>query len=532
MANPAPIPLSTPAQTQTSGAKDFVTAAARPRVWATVGQGIVNEVFWPRADQPQVKDLGFLVRADGGADGPRWWEVKAQASYTVVSDPDPAVPLATIEHTADFYRLTVRVIPDPNHDAVLVQFNLRGADAAAPQPLRLYALLAPHMGYYTAQARGTGPDRRCHLGEDNYAWIQDGALYASTPQQPYTRVLCLVAEPSFARASAGYVGYTDGWSDLHDDNTMTWTYDSAGPGVIALTGELLAPGGRLSGTLALGFGSTPEAAGDAARQALAQGSEVTATEVAEQWRLWSAGLQLPGTGDALSAHIADAVRQSASVLRLCRDPATGGVVAGLSTPWGDTTNAADGYHLVWCRDGSETALALAALGDSDTGFHLLEFLQRQQVLGGVDDGSWGRCYFLDGTTLPGQQLDETAFPILLASKFAELGAPLPAATADMVRRAAGYLARFGPVYGEDRWEESAGGSPYTIAVIIAALIAAAESLPAEEQGYLLSLADNWNERLEDFCYIAGTGIDQANGVAGHYVRLGRPEMPVHLVLQP
>lgn len=527
VASPAPPPGAQAPQAQTSGAKDTVTAAATPRVWATVGQGIVNEVFWPAVDQPQVKDFGFLVRTGDGADAV-WVEVKAEASYTVVRNPDPAVPLATIEHVGPFYGLAFEVVPDPHHDAILVDFVLTRPDGHPAQPLQLYALLAPRLGYSTSAAGATGSDGRCHLGEDNYAWVANGALYASTPQQERASALCLIAEPGFNRAGVGYVGSTDGWSDLHDDNAMTWTYEAAGPGVVALTGELAAPTGQLSGTLALGFGATPEAAASAAQQALAQGSDATRNEVAAEWRGWASTLGVPGTADGLSAAVADAVQQSATVLRLCRDPTTGGVVAGLSTPWGDGTNAVDGYHLVWCRDGSETALALAALGDPATGYDLLTFLQAHQVADGAEDGSWGRCYFLDGSTLPGQQLDETAFPVLLAAKFAELGFAVPAPTPQMVRRAVGYLARFGPVYAEDRWEESAGGSPYTIAVIICALVAAAGVLDPVEADYALSLADNWNERLEDFCYIGGTGIDRAYAVEGHYVRLGRPNTPVHL----
>ena len=40
------------------------TALGPPRLWFIVGFGIVNEVYYPRVDIPQVRDLGFLV-ADG-----------------------------------------------------------------------------------------------------------------------------------------------------------------------------------------------------------------------------------------------------------------------------------------------------------------------------------------------------------------------------------------------------------------------------------------------------------------------------------
>ena len=45
------------------------------RLWFTIGFGIVNEVYYPRVDIPQIRDLGFIV---AGADG-FWSEVKRNA---------------------------------------------------------------------------------------------------------------------------------------------------------------------------------------------------------------------------------------------------------------------------------------------------------------------------------------------------------------------------------------------------------------------------------------------------------------------
>jgi len=64
-----------------------MTALGTSRVWATTGQGIVNEVYWPAVDQPQVKDFGFLI---GGAG---WWrEVKRVGNYTL-STPEAGLML-------------------------------------------------------------------------------------------------------------------------------------------------------------------------------------------------------------------------------------------------------------------------------------------------------------------------------------------------------------------------------------------------------------------------------------------------------
>jgi glucoamylase len=514
--NPAPGPSAERPQRQTwtSGAKDTITTSLTARIWATVGKGVVNEVFWPAVDQPQVKDFGFLVRAGSGADAV-WRELKAEGGYTVEPHPDPGVPLARVTHTGTFYRFSFEVIPDPDHDALLMDYRLSRAPDAAPGTVHLYPLLAPHLGSYTASA---GPD----TGTDNVAWLQDGALFARDNDR---HALCLVADPGFHRASVGYVGISDGWSDLYAHSAMEWEYTSAGPGVVAMMGELSAPTGELAGTLALGFGADAAEAESNARASLLAGTAGVRAALVRQWQQYAQSLTLPDAGQAITAPVAAAVKQSATVLRCCVDRSTGGVVAGLSTPWGDNTNDPGGYHMVWCRDGSETALALAALGDLGTGSALLDFLAAQQRLDGTqaDAGSWGRCYFLDGSSLPGLQLDEAAFPVLLAAKLEELGVTLPDRIRTMVRQAVRYLVRNGPVHSPDavdRWEETAGGSPYTLALIVAALVAAAPLLREPERRYVLALADNWNERIEEFSYVAGTEVDRAFATAGHYVRIG------------
>jgi glucoamylase len=102
-------------------------------LWATLGHGIVNEVYWPATGIPQIRDLGFIVAAGG-----RWVEVKRQNRYTLTT-PAPWRPLAKVVHTGDGYELTLEFLPDPTRDVLLISYALDGAD------LRLYPLLAPHL---------------------------------------------------------------------------------------------------------------------------------------------------------------------------------------------------------------------------------------------------------------------------------------------------------------------------------------------------------------------------------------------------
>ena len=86
--------------------------------------------------------------------------------------------------------------------------------------------------------------------------------------------------------------------------------------------------------------------------------------------------------------------------------------------------------------------------------------------------------WLDGTPYwDGIQMDETALPILLVdlcSRTRRAEVRRPPAYWPMIRRAAAFIVRHGPVSPQDRWEEDPGYSPFTIGAEIASLLVAAE----------------------------------------------------------
>src|SRR5258705_2009161 len=112
---PAPLPPAQAIQSWTSGAKALVmTALGHPgasRVWATTGQGIITEIYWPAVDQPQVKDLGFLIG------GPGWWQEGQRAGKYKPSTPEPRLRLSAILHTrcGQAEQLSLRPVGGPEH---------------------------------------------------------------------------------------------------------------------------------------------------------------------------------------------------------------------------------------------------------------------------------------------------------------------------------------------------------------------------------------------------------------------------------
>jgi glucoamylase len=326
--------------------------------------------------------------------------------------------------------------------------------------------------------------------------------------------LCLLADPPFAETSVGFVGASDGWQDLAAHGAMTWHFDRAEHGNVALMGRLGAP----AGTVVLGLAETAEGARTAARASVADGWTSICDRFVAAWRTWASGLHLPA---GLEAELVEPVRRSAAILRCHEDVAfPGAMVASLSVPWGNGRSDLGGYHLVWTRDCVESAFALLVAGQVEDCRRVLTWLVATQQ----PDGHWFQNSTPDGRPYwTGIQLDEVALPVVLATRLAEFGHPPVHGVPEMVRRAAGFIAANGPSSPQDRWEENPGVSPFTIAAAVAALYGAARWLEPDDAAYVVSLAASWNAQIEDWTYVTGSATDVRHGAAGHYVRLGRVE---------
>jgi glucoamylase len=143
------------------------------------------------------------------------------------------------------------------------------------------------------------------------------------------------------------------------------------------------------------------------------------------------------------------------------------------------------------------------------------------------DGHWSQNMWVNGSPYwDGIQMDETAMPILLvdlAFREKALDDTAVARFWPMVRKAAGYLVRNGPVSPQDRWEEDPGYSPFTVAAEIAALLAAADLAGLNHEPaiakYLREIADVWHASIDRWMYASGTNWCHQFSVAGYYVRI-------------
>ncbi len=459
---------------------------------------------WARAC---TRDLGLLV-TDGVA---YFSEEKRHCLYKNVPY-RPGVPVYQLTNTEleGRYRIEKEIFSDPYRNVVLQKAKFIPLDGELSR-YRLYALLAPHLANF-----GTG----------NTAWVGD---YKGVPMLFAERdrtALALACSVPWKKMSAGFVGFSDGWQDLSKNFQMAWEYTRAEDGNVALTGEIDLAACNGEFVLALGFGGIWSAAGQEVRSSLIESYDGLRDQYVQDWEEWQR--ELLELDSPRREH--DLYRASAVVLRTHESKDfLGGVIASLSIPWGFNKGDEDlgGYHLVWPRDLVETAGGFLAAGAKSDAVRVLRYLESTQET----DGRWGQNMWLDGRLYwSGLQMDETAFPILLVDilrRYApdELG-PLDRWW-KFVHRAASFVVRYGPVTQQDRWEEDAGYSPFTLAVEISALLAAADLADAvgesKTAGYLRDTADNWNQNVERWTYATDTIFARRVGVEGYYVRISPDE---------
>ena len=487
----------------TSSDKDAVGTAysASSRVWFTCSHGILNEIYHPTIDRAQVRDMEFLV-----TDGETFVHEEKRDLVSAFEYIDAeALGVRYVNRDPEGrYTLTKEIVSDPHYSVVLMRVRLEGHEGLLPR-LRVYALLAPHLDGGGAGNTARAVDIAGH--KVLLAWKNQWSL-------------AMAANCGFSRVSCGFVGASDGWRDLKDNFRMDWEFGSATGGNVAVMGELdLKCGAEF--TLAIGLGEGLHTAAQTAMRALAMPFEAHRSRFIAQW-------ERAANPEWLAAKAQDGgkvMRVSHNVLLAHEDKTyAGAFVASASIPWGQVKSDDDmgGYHLVWTRDMVQTATALLACGHVATARRALVYLACTQE----PDGGFAQNFWIDGTPYwSGEQLDEVAFPVLLAWRLWKADALGELDIFPFVERAAGYLVRHAPITHQERWEENAGYSPSTLAAVIAGLICAAEMARAHESaelGQFLEEFADWIEgHLEDWT-VTNDGVLHPE-IKRHYMRIRPPE---------
>jgi glucoamylase len=470
----------------TAADKDGVGTArdARSRTWFTLGDGQLQEVFYPDLGTPSVRSMELVV-----TDGATFTDLESTATVQTTRRLDPRGLTYRQVDTARSgrYRITKTYVTDPARSSVLVDVRFRALDRGA---YRVFVRYDPSLG-------NNGMDDTGRSVADALVAADAGTASA------------LVAAPALGPRSSGYLGTSDPLADLASRHRLGPAADAPAPGNVVQVAELpgLARTGR--STLVLGFGRGAGAALDTAHASLRTGFGRVASGYAAGWHRYLAGLRRPPAsvrGAALDEYYA-----SVLMLAAAEDKANpGAVIASPSEPWAwgaetpGLSSPSGAYHLVWARDAYQIGTGLIAAGDTAAAGRIVSWLFGVQQ---KPDGSFPQNSRVDGTPeWTNLQLDEVALPIVLAWQV-DRTARVPAAAYAGIRRAADFLLGFrdpdtgraAPFSPQERWENQSGYSPATIAAEIAGLVCAADlarraGAPADAARWLAT-ADRWQRSV-------------------------------------
>lgn len=504
------------AQWESAGKEGVGTSSSlESKVWFTLRNGVMTEVYYPTLDVPNVQMLQLIIV--GG-------KVETESEDTIhhveVLD-RRALSFRQINTDKNgYYTITKTYITDPQRNTVLIdiQFDSRTAN-------NVYV-------YYDPSLNNSGMHDSAWT-DGNTLFAVDGdkasALISSSgfayEDEPFRDALKPEDRAKGKEISNGYLGVSDGLTELKRNwnNSGFTPYVRAVDGnvvqVAALKGFKGSSGIKPHCTLALGFGKTPNDALENARASLAKGFLHIQREYEVGWHKYVASLR----------HVRPKYRSqfnmAAMVLKALEDKTyRGAMIASPSIPWGGGENANEqggsGYHAVWARDLYQVATAFYAMGDRAAAVRALNYLFTTQQ---KPDGSFPQNSWLDGRPAGGGlQMDEVAYPLILAY---QLGRTDKETWLNHVKPAADFIVRKGPITTQERWEEEAGYSPSTIAAEIAGLVCAAEiarrNVDEESAKTYLATADEWARKVDRWT----ATTNGPYGDKSYYIRISDDEDP-------
>jgi len=531
---------------------DTASTGTVSKVWFSLAQGVVTETMYGRIHEAQIREMQIAVTGHDASGGWTAFEDTDTVSHVDYIDKDaagrPLAPAYRLTNTDRQGRFVIikDVFTDPDRQSLMVRITVKALKGAVTP----YVILDPSMA-------NTSGDDEGHANVETLSAWQDNGRQGSV-------ALALKTSLPFKKASVGFTGVSDNIAELTKTQALgALSSDTHGvKGNIVLIGQL--PPVTDAGTfdLAIGFGKDAAAAGAQAAGTLKTGyAQVLAHyeggkhkngAPAIGWEDYLASLTELKSLIPESDDNGKLLYASALALKVQEDhTSAGALIASLSNPWGDelkTDMSSTGYKAVWPRDFYQVAMALAALGDTQTPVAAYRYLPTVQVKPSTPGNTGVSGWFqqkshVDGTPeWVGVQLDQTAMPILLGARLEKLGmishAELMASYKTMLKPAADFLSQGGqvglgwnhavitpPYSQQERWEEQEGYSPSTTAAVIAGLTAAAGI--ATEAGDVTgaklyqSKADDDSAKLEQRLFTTDGHVAGADKPASYYLRISR-----------
>jgi glucoamylase len=494
------------AQWESAGKQGIGTSASlESKVWFTLGNGGMTEVYYPTVDVANVRLLQFIIVSDDG----RRVETEVFDTTHVVEAPNPQALTFRQINTAKSgaYIITKTYLTDPERSSVLIDVNFKWNVTEACR-CSLYVYYDPSLG---------------NSGMHDSAWRDGVWLIAADADK--ASALTLI-DDGLDDETNGYFGRSDGLTQLQRAGRVT-RYLRAVNGNVVQTARVNFPIGQLYGrpssshqfTLVLSFGRSPDEAIKSGQASIRKGFETAKAEYERGWQEYTRSLR------RVEKQYQKQFYMAAMVLKAHEDKTyRGAMVASLTVPWGGGENANEpnvgGYHTVWARDLYQVATAFHAMGDKAAALRALNYLFDVQQ---KPDGSFPQNSWLNGRSAGGGlQMDQVAYPLILAY---QLGRTDKDTWLKHVKPAADFIVRNGPATPQERWEEEAGYSPSTIAAEIAGLVCAADIARRNNDlasaGKYLDTADDWARNVDRWTVTTNGPYGDKN----YYLRISDDDDP-------
>lgn len=238
------------------------------RVWFTIAGGVLTEAFYPRTDTPQVREIQLVFTA-----GPDvFLEEKGDFEHQVERMAPAQGYRVRSSHRPRELVVSKQIIASPTHSSIMAHTELGGPPEWI-ETIETFVLCTPHLD---DTGLGNNAQVVSACGRQLLAAERDGTWLAIDVSCGFTRLSC------------GYVGSSDGYTDLSRNRRMTWEFDHARQGNVMLTGQLdLA--GRREFELCVAFGDTLEGVVAALFQSLTVDYEAQRRVFVHQWTRKAAG---------------------------------------------------------------------------------------------------------------------------------------------------------------------------------------------------------------------------------------------------
>ncbi len=374
--NNAPGAPGKDAQWATAGKQAVGTSAnLESKVWFTLAQGVLTEVYYPDVTVANVHKLEFVVV------NPKTKKVETESEDAIheikVLRPDSLTFQQINTAKSGEWKITKTYTTDIKRNTILfdVEFEQKNLD------LCLYVHFDPSIG---------------NSGMHDTAYANNGFLLADEKEKS----VAVAFTSKLEEVTAGFhKSDSDGMEQLRQFGKIVDEYKKAENGNVVLTAKIKTPK-KFTAIVSLASDFKKSFIKiDSSEIAILQGEKSKSKGfqkcLAEYETGWSDYIK---TLRKVEPKYQAQFNMAAMQLKAHEDKTVRGAnIASLTVPWGGGANANEnnigGYHLIWSRDLYQVATAFMALGDKNAAIRALDFLFKIQQ---KPDGSLPQNSFLDG----------------------------------------------------------------------------------------------------------------------------------------